>query len=273
MLEARGHHLKGLTLDFVVSGGIASLESPRIVRELRRYGAKVRPIMTKASTEFIRPLALEWAAQEEVILKFSGKAEHISSADAVVVAPCTFDFLNAICLGQAQSIAQTMVQSVLGRKPVILVPSMHDSLFENPIFQESLSKLRDFPKVSLLNPKREESKAKSPAVESIVAQICHILNKKTQRGLILFGPTRSPIDDVRYVSNYSTGGLGLRLADTFYRAGYDLDLIAGPLSFSVPDYLNVRRVQTRQEMLEAVKRSKSDSAWDFSIFAAAGVGL
>src|SRR5947209_1037854 len=100
-VEIKGDHLAGKSFDFVVSGGVASVEVPKIIRELRRYGANVRVIMSEGAHQFVTPLLFEWASKNAVVRALTGSAEHISNADAVLIAPATLDFISRVAHGLA----------------------------------------------------------------------------------------------------------------------------------------------------------------------------
>jgi phosphopantothenoylcysteine decarboxylase/phosphopantothenate--cysteine ligase len=271
-VEIKGQYLAGKTLDFVITGGVAAIESPRFIRELRRFGAEVRVWMTPSAEKFVSPLVFEWASKRVVTTELSGIAEHISQSDAVVVAPCTLNFLSKMALGIADTAAATLIQSAMGRMPVFIAPSMHVTLSESRSYERHRKSLAQLTNVFFLEPHSQESKLKMISVESAVAVICHELSArhltKKAKAVVSLGPTRSPIDDVRYISNHSTGALGLRIADEFFRRGFDVIAVVGPIQVSLPPYLHVVSVKTNQEMKRAM-RAQVDRGADIAVFAAA----
>ena len=271
-IALKGHYLAQKKIDFVVTGGVASVESARFIRELRRYGAEVRVWMTPSAEKFVSPLVFEWASKQVVITELSGSAQHISSSDAVVVAPCTLNFLSKVALGIADTAAATLIQSALGRLPLFIAPSMHSSLADVPAYQRQRKSLSMTPLVHFLEPESSESKLKMISVESAVAAVCHALQAQTfssvPKMVIAFGPTRSAIDDVRYVSNHSTGALGLQIAEEFFRRGFDVTAIAGPIQLPVPSFLKTISVKTNSEMKKAMSDVVKRGA-DIAIFCAA----
>ncbi|PIR23154.1 MAG: hypothetical protein COV44_04125 [Deltaproteobacteria bacterium CG11_big_fil_rev_8_21_14_0_20_45_16] len=269
-----GTQLKGRRIDLVVSAGIACLETPKLVRELRRYGAEVRVALTPKVTNFVSPLCFEWASGHGVLGELSGAAEHLSHADAVVIAPCTLDFLSKISTGLADSAAATLIQSVLGRRPVLVQPSMHSSLEENPIYQKNLRTLMELPFVKILSAREEESKRKVPDVRETAREICHLINQhyrkdKIGRLLLLMGPTRSYLDDVRYISNYSSGRTGFAIADHFYRWGWTPDIVSGPVSINFPEIWSVGHVENINEIEPVAGELLKKHKYHGIIFAAA----
>jgi len=264
-----GDHLNGLKIDFLVGGGIAAIESPRLIRELRRYGAEVRVILSSSAGEFVRPLVFEWASAQGVVIDLSGQAEHISQADAVVVSPATLNFLGKLANGLADCPASTSAQSVFGRVPFFIQPSMHESLLDSPGYQSHVATLKNIPKVHFLQPKMEEEKAKSADPIDLVAEISHVMNLNARSVLVMAGPTRAYIDDVRYLSNLSSGRLGLLLGKDFYRRGFDVDLILGPTELELPRYLSVHRIETRNQMRQKAKELECLKSFAVRAFAAA----
>lgn len=250
-VELKGRQLVGKKIDLIVTGGIAAIESPKLVRELRRFGAEVRVFMTPAATQFITPLSLEWASKNKVITDLSGSAEHITHSDAVIVAPATLDFISKTAMGFADSAAGTLLQSAISRLPVFFAPSMHLSLSQNPIYQNHLKNLSSISNVEIFDPVESEGKAKLLSFEEITARICHRLSASQLKNIsmvISLGPTRSYADDFRYLSNRSSGTLGFAIADELFRRGANVTCIAGPTQIQVPSYLPVRSVETLDQM-------------------------
>lgn len=273
-VDLKGQELEGKRIEFIVSGGIGLIESPKIIRELRRYGANVRVWMTKAAQEFMQPRVFEWASKNSVITDLSGSAEHISSADAAVVVPASLDFIAKMSLGLADSPALTCVQSMIGRKPVLVQASMHHTLSESPSFLEHSGKLKNFRNFHFLPHEEAEGKWKVSSPQESVARICHLLNRKEsflkdQEVLLLVGPTRSYLDDLRYLSNYSSGRLGIQLADKLYRNGLDPRIIAGQLSVPVPSYLNIETVEEAASFHNRVLEICKDHHFEVAVCAAA----
>jgi len=136
-----GDYLKGKSIALCITGGIAAIETPKIARQLRRYGASVKAYTTKEALKFIGKASLEWATEQEVVDELSGMAEHICIDDLVLVAPATTNTINKIFVGIADNPVTTLVASALGTDvPVYIAPAMHGSLYKNPFLQENLAK-------------------------------------------------------------------------------------------------------------------------------------
>ncbi len=265
--------LKDRKIVLCVTGSIAAVETVKLARELRRYQASVQAILTASAEKFITPLALEWATQQKVITQLSSQAEHIVDADLVLVAPATLNTLNKVALGFADNPVTTTLASAWGQKlPIVFVPAMHDSLAHNPVLEKNRILLKNEKTFYFIEPKHEENKEKFPDAEVIVSEVSHILSQgplKHKKVLITAGPTRGPIDPVRYISNFSTGELGVRLAHELYIRGAEPTLVYGPGSVLPHSFYPVISVITPQEMLEAVLSQLQYQKYHAAIFSAA----
>jgi len=273
-VDLLGGHLSNRKIDLVVTGGIAAVECVKLIRELRRYGADVRVSMTPSATTFVSPKSLEWAAKNPVLTDLSGAAEHITHADAVIIAPCSLDFMSKIALGLADSAAATLVQSAISRIPVFFAPSMHLSLQGNPAYARNLEALRAISHVTIFETQVNEGKAKMMAFEEMVARVSHALNAAGKLGgksvAITLGATRSPVDDVRHLGNSSSGALGFAIADELYRAGANVHAICGDTSVAAPHSpIEIQKVSTNSEMLAALQLVCQRSRPSIGIFSAA----
>lgn len=226
-VDAHSKALAGLKLTLCGGGGIAAVELPRIAREFRRHGATVRFVVTENCLRFIGLESLEWASGHPVTVNPTGMAEHICHDHAVVVVPATADLLAKISHGICCDGPTTLIQSALGGGiPVLLCPTMHESLAASPIVTENRTRLSTMPGIHMLSPRVEEGKEKVPAPEDLVLESSHIINRHLRFAtrpqphiLVTLGGTRVPLDSVRYIGNHSTGSLGRELVLNAYRAG------------------------------------------------------
>ena len=227
-VERIGDNLEGKTIALCISGGIASIESPKIARHLRRYGAKVNAYATETAYQFVGKAALEWATGRPVVDQLSGLAEHICREDLVLVAPATLNTINKIMAGIADNPLTTLISSALGKKvPVYLAPTMHESMFENPVLQRNLAQATAYG-ISIIPPRREEGKAKMPNLNHIVDEVCRGLSSSPLKGvkiLITGGPAPVWLDEVRKITNAATGELSILIAKEAYRRGADIKLL------------------------------------------------
>lgn len=259
--------LRARSVDLVVSGSIGAVESVRFIRALRRLGAEVHPWLTHGGSLFTTETALSWAAARGARTKFEGEASHIAQNDACIVAPASASLIGKIAHGLTDTPATALIASYLGQqKPVILVPNMHDSLLHSPMVAENLQKISSF--CTVLAAREEEGKQKFPDPKQLADRIAHLLNQKEgRRFLITMGTTRGPIDDVRYISNYSSGALGTHITEEFYRYGHRVHVVAGPCPVRPQSYSSLTSVTTTEDMLKAVQDSAA-SGLDGAIFAA-----
>jgi phosphopantothenoylcysteine decarboxylase/phosphopantothenate--cysteine ligase len=174
------NYLEGKSIALCVTGGIAAIETPKLARHFRRYGAKVKAYVTPSAYDFIGKSALEWATEQPVVDRLSGMAEHICMHDVVVVAPATLNTFNKIMLGIADNPVTTLVASALGKKvPVYFAPTMHETLYNNPIFQRNLSEAAKYG-INVIEPRFSEGKAKMPRIEKIVNTLLNDLGGKNE---------------------------------------------------------------------------------------------
>lgn len=269
-VEKISEHLKDKSVALCVTGGIASIESVKIARMLRRHGADVKAYMTDSAQKFIGVASLEWATGNEVVTKLSGRSEHISLEDLVLVAPATANTISKVSNGIADNAVTTLISSALGKgKPVYFAPAFHKSLGDNPIFVDNLSKLLKYSKV--IDPRDSEGKYKLAKLDDIIAETVRALSDDPLKGkkvLITAGPTKGYIDSVRYISNSSSGKLGLELAKDLYLRGADVTVVYGPGKVSFPNYIDRIDVKTPDEMLDATME-ELEKDYDVAIFAAA----
>ena len=258
----------GRTILLGVTGGIASYKSAWLARLLTKAGARVDAVLTRSATEFISALTFEalTGRAAHTGLFDSGRAlDHIAlarSAEAIVVAPATADFMARAATGQADDLLTAVLLAT--HAPVLLVPAMNDRMWAHPQTQRNVEHLRGLG-YHLLEPEEGELAAgegegpgRMPEPETIFAHVGRLLERSGgstlagRRVLVTAGPTREAIDPVRFVSNHSSGKMGVALASAAWRRGATVDLIAGPLSIAVPSGPQLRHVETTAEMAEAV---------------------
>jgi len=170
-VENIGNDLEGKTIAMCVTGGIAAIETPKIARHLRRYGAEVNCYATENALKFIGRASLEWATEKEVVVELSGLAEHICREDLVLVVPATTNTINKIFSGIADNNVTSLVASAMGmKKPIYLAPSMHLSLYQNPVLEENLGKADGYG-IKIIAPRFGENKAKQATTRKVVGEI------------------------------------------------------------------------------------------------------
>jgi phosphopantothenoylcysteine decarboxylase / phosphopantothenate---cysteine ligase len=265
-------YLKGKSIALCITGGIAAIETPKLARQLRRYGADVTAYMTDSAQKFIGETSLEWATEKKVVTKLSGLAEHICTNDLVLVAPATLNTTNKIFAGIADNNVTTLAASALGQGiPVYLAPTMHMSLYNNPIFQKNITNAEEFG-IDLIEPRFNEGKAKFPSIDRIVADSSRELSNHSIKGknvLITGGPTPGEIDDVRIITNRFSGALALFIAKEAYYRGADVKLLLGQGGVNAPNYIDTSFHKNYDQYCYNVFKSLLEKKFDAGIFSAA----
>lgn len=259
----------GRTVVLGVTGGIASYKSAWLARLLTKAGANVDAVLTRSATEFISALtfeALTGRPAHSGLFDVGRALDHIKlarGADVVVVAPATADFLARAATGQADDLLTAILLAT--KAPVLLVPAMNDQMWAHPQTQKNVTHLKTLgysvlePDEGMLAAGEGEGPGRMPEPETIFAHVGRLLEHGTpsplagRRVVVTAGPTREAIDPVRFVSNHSSGKMGVALAASAWRRGADVALIAGPMSVAVPPGLTARRVESTEEMAEAVQ--------------------
>jgi phosphopantothenoylcysteine decarboxylase/phosphopantothenate--cysteine ligase len=259
----------GKTVLLGVTGGIASYKSAWLARLLTKGGAHVDTVLTRSATEFVSTLTFEalTGRPAHTGLFDPGRAlEHIKlakSADAIVVAPATADFLARAATGQADDLLTAILLAT--KAPVLLVPAMNDQMWAHPQTQHNVEHLRGLgyrlldPDEGMLAAGEGEGPGRMPEPEAILAHVGRLIEAGKsaldgRRVVVTAGPTREAIDPVRFVSNHSSGKMGVALASSAWRRGADVSLIAGPLSVAAPTGPELQAVESTEDMSRAVEQ-------------------
>ena len=280
--ETKGTILRGKTICLCLTGSVAIITAPIVARELMRLGAEVVPVMSQAATELINPSIMHWATGNPVITKLTGKVEHVflagdrpkasGKADLILVCPATANTISKIANGIDDTPVTTVVSTAFGSDlPIVIVPAMHESMF-HPIIEQNISKLKKYG-IDILGPRISEGKAKVAKVEDVIDRVIDlVIAKKDLEGmkvLITAGPTREAIDSVRFVSNRSSGRMGVELAKEAAARGAEVLLIAGKCMVKIPDYIDTINVVSTEDFIRSVKDELSYKDYNFFISAAA----
>jgi len=249
-----------------ISGGIASYKAAWLARLLTKAGAQVDGGMTPAATEFVGPVTFEALTGRPVHtgLFDPGRAlDHIKlarEADVIVIAPATADFMARAATGQAGDLLTACL--LAAACPVLLVPAMNDHMWAHPQTRRNADHLREIgytllpPDEGMLAAGEGSGPGRMPEPETIFAHAGRLLEKSGslagKRVLVTAGPTRESIDPVRFISNHSSGKMGVALAAAAWRRGAMVDLVAGPLSVSAPIGVDLHQVESTQDMADAV---------------------
>ena len=275
--------LNGKTILLGVTGGIAAYKAAALASALVKLRASVEVVMTEHATKFVAPLTFEQLTGNRVSVdtfdrSFVHQVEHISlarRADLVLIAPATANVCAKLAHGVADDMLTTTVLAC--RCPKLIAPAMNTNMYENPVTQDNLDILRRYG-WEVVAPASgrlacgDVGAGKLPEPETLVWHILRVLalphDLAGKKVLVTAGPTREPLDPVRYLTNHSSGKMGCALAKLAMLRGAEVTLVAGPLSVEPPPFVEVVHVTTAQDMFEAVT-SRADGM-DF-IFKAAAV--
>ncbi|MEO7332018.1 MAG: bifunctional phosphopantothenoylcysteine decarboxylase/phosphopantothenate--cysteine ligase CoaBC [Minicystis sp.] len=249
-----------------VSGGIASYKSAWLARLLMKAGAEVDVVLTRAATEFVGAITFEALTGRPVhsgLFDPGHALDHIRlarAADAIVIAPATADLMARAATGQADDLLTACL--LAAEAPVLLVPAMNDRMWAHVQTQANAEHLRTLgysllaPDDGVLAVGEGSGPGRMPEPESIFAHVGRLLERdgplKGRNVLVTAGPTREALDPVRFLSNYSSGKMGVAIAAAAWRRGADVTLVHGPLSIPLPVGLTHVSVQSTTEMRDAV---------------------
>lgn len=267
--------LPGKTIVLGVTGSIAAVRCVELARELRRCGADVHAVMSASAEKILHPEALRYATGNRVITEITGDVEHVlfcgigGKANLLLIAPCTANTLGKIAHGIDDTAVTTFATTAFGSSvPIMIVPAMHESMYDHPIVIENTGKLEGLG-IEFIYPVVEEGAAKIASNEEIVLRVERTLGKKTLSGkrvLITGGATAEPIDPIRILTNRASGKTGIELALSAYRRGAQVTLVhRGCMGFRGINELNA---DSAADMTEAVLNELSNG-YDLLISAAA----
>jgi len=280
IMESEGTELRGKTVVLCVTGSVAAIQSPEIARLLMRHGAEVFAVFSQAAQQIIHPHVMEWATGNPVVTELTGKIEHVAlagdhrcKADLVLVAPATANTISKIAAAIDDTPVTSTVTTAFGAGiPIMIVPAMHASMYNHPILEENIKKLKAHG-VEFVGPRMEEGKAKIATSKEVLVAVLRKLGGKQdlakRRILVTAGPTIEPIDPVRIVTNRSSGLMGVEIARAAAMRGADVTLVYGRGTVPPPEQVRVLRVETTQEMRDAVTSELRATHYDVVIAAAA----
>lgn len=273
----KGNILSNKRIVLGITGSIASVECVRLSRELVRYGAEVFPVMTSAATKIIHPDSLEFATGHKPILELTGKTEHVSlcgmvkePADLFLISPCTANTISKIAHGIDDTPVTTFATTAVGSGiPILIVPAMHLSMYNHKVVQGNIEKCKKIG-IKFVEPYITESKAKMADIGEIVARLIRETGKRDmvkKNVLVIGGATAEPIDDVRIISNRSSGKTAVWLAENAFVRGADVELWYGCSREPVPDYINTMKFESVKNLMELL--TKDLNKFDLIIICAA----
>jgi phosphopantothenoylcysteine decarboxylase / phosphopantothenate---cysteine ligase len=272
--------LAGKHILLIIGGGIAAFKSLDLIRRLRERGAEVTPVLTRAGTEFVTPLSVSALAGKKVFQDLFGLGDeaemgHIQLsrvADLLVVAPATADLMAKMAQGHANDLASTLLLAT--DTPVMIAPAMNVRMWDHPATQRNLGILKS-DGIAVVGPNEgdmacgEFGPGRMAEPLEIVAAIETRLADgplKGKRVLVTSGPTHEPIDPVRYIANRSSGAQGTAIGAALAALGAEVIFVTGPADVPPPEGVTVIKVQTAQDMMQAVQDTLPVDA---GVFAAA----
>ena len=266
--------LTGKTIVLGVTGGIAAYKSANLASMLIKLHADVHVIMTQNATKFITPMTFETLTNNKCIVdtfdrNFSFDVKHVSLAkrgDLFVVAPCTANVIGKLAHGICDDMLTTTMLAT--RAPKLIAPAMNTGMWENPILQDNLVKLKGYG-YHIIDPIigrlacGDTGTGKMNSEEVIVEHILTFMAKehdlKGKRFLITAGPTQESIDPVRYITNHSSGKMGYAIAKMARLRGAEVTLVSGPVNIKAFEGVNVVPVKSAKDMFDAVTTRSTEA--------------
>lgn len=249
-----------------VSGGIAAYKSAELVRLLRKQGAQVRVVMTSSAVQFVSPLTFQALSGHPVHTELldadtENAMSHISLArwaDVLMIAPATANLIAKCSYGLADDLLSTLY--LAATCPVYIAPAMNQAMWNKPVTQDNIARLKTHG-VKVIGPDAGDQACGETGFGRMSEPfvICRSLLSgplenclKGLKVLISAGPTREPLDPVRYITNRSSGKMGYALAKAAVRAGAEVTLVSGPVQLSAPDNVELINVETAAQMYSAI---------------------
>jgi len=274
-------NLNGKKILLIICGGIAAYKSLEIIRLLKKNGSSVKTILTNNAKNFITPLSVASLSQEKVYTDLfnsdnESEMDHISLsrwADLILIAPATANTISKISFGLSDDLASTVVFA--SDKKIFIAPAMNVRMWEHQSNKNNLKKLNDFG-YEIIGPEigemacGEYGMGKMSEPEKIINYINNYFKKIESnnkfKALVTAGPTHEYIDPVRFISNKSSGKQGYEIAKSLSENGFNTTLISGPVNLNSIKGVNLIKVRTADEMLEA---TLNNLPTDVAIFSAA----
>lgn len=259
--------LRGKNVVLAVTGSIAAYKTANLASMLKKLNANVTVLMTKNAVNFINPITFETLTGNKCLIdtfdrNFQYSVEHVSLAklaDVVLVAPASANVIGKLANGIADDMLTTTVMACKCKK--IVAPAMNTNMYENPIVQDNISKLKRFG-MEIIEPDTgylacgDTGAGKMPSEETLLSYILREIQcEKDMAGksvLVTAGATREKIDPVRYITNHSTGKMGYAIAKAAMLRGADVTLVTGKTSIAPPPFVRVIQVISAEDMYNAV---------------------
>ncbi len=268
--------LRGHCIALGVTASASIYRALDTARSLMRRGADVRVVMTSEAARLVSPALFEWATGHKVTTGITGDIEHVllsKECTGFLVAPATYSTLSKIAYGIADNPVSLTAVTMSGYgKPVAVVPAMHEGMERSPQYREIEERLKS-QGVMIIPPRVVEGAAKYPnpylVARAFTAFVLRGFDLKGKRVLVTAGATRSWIDRVRFVSNPSSGRMGVEVAIEAFSRGASVDLVYGSVDVEVPHFVTPHPVETTEQMAERVRELTSKFDYDVVVGAAA----
>ncbi len=259
--------LEGRRVLVGVSGSIAAVEVPKIIRELIRHGAEVRAVMSAEATRIVTAEALEFATGHPPVTQLTGNVEHVTllgpgegQADLYLISPATANTISKIAHGIDDTPVTSFASIALGGGvPILVAPAMHANMARNPAVEESLGKLRSWG-VGVVTGAAVEGEEKLATPEEIAAAVLHRMARSPWAGrsvVVIGGASREPVDAVRSLTNESSGASAVALATQAHYRGANVALWLGALEVPVPSFLVPTRWSSVEDLLALARRERA----------------
>lgn len=260
--------LNGKTVVLGVTGSIAAYKMAGVASSLVKAGADVHVIMTQNATNFINPITFESLTKNKCLVdtfdrNFQFNIAHVAlaqKADVALVAPASANIIAKMAYGIADDMLSTTVLAM--NCPVLVSPAMNVNMYNNPVVQDNIKRLREYGKIIILPETGylacgDTGTGKMPSEEVLLNYILREIecekDLKGRKILVTAGPTREAIDPVRFITNHSTGKMGYAIARQAMLRGAEVTLVSGPVSITPPPFVRVIETVSAEDMFQAVR--------------------
>jgi len=261
-----------------ITGSIASIECVRLSRELIRHGADVIPVMTPSAKKIIHPNSLEFATGHKPIIELTGITEHVlfcgrvkKPIDLLIISACTANTISKIAHGIDDTTVTTFASTAIGSGiPILIVPAMHISMYDHKIVQDNIEKCKKIG-IKFIEPYINGNKAKMADIDEIVARSIRNIGKKdmiNKKILIIGGSTAESIDDVRTISNRSSGKTAVFLVKNAFIRGASVEFWYGRSKEPHPRYIETYKFESVKDIMKLL-RNNDLNKFDIIIICAA----
>lgn len=262
------------TIVVCVCGGVAAYKALDVISNLKKSNFDIHVIMTKSAREFVTPLSFQSLSQNMVVYDMfeepkAWEIQHISlaqRADLMLIVPATANIIGKVANGIADDMLSTTIMAC--KAPVVFAPAMNTNMYLNPIVQGNIGKLKEYG-YEFIEPQSGRLACGDVGVgkladttlisEVIKSKLYDLKDLKDKKVLISAGPTISKVDPVRFLTNHSTGKMGYAIAEEARDRGAEVTLVSGPSSLQSPIGINTIRVNSTEEMYNAITEHFEDS--------------